>query len=351
MTQNTQILLNRIAFSCGLLKDDTAKHEAYKFLLPAEHTGGQENSFLDKLASKFRPPERPWALGMTSTDEQAYFQWYARSLYKGNGKIVELGSWLGSLTKSILAGLQENKYLQNPDTSELYHVYDIFEWHHSFEEAVAGTPLANTMKDGDDYMHHFSAHVGDISNRATAYKADLCSEQWTGAPIEFLLVDAMKYEALIRNIQSSFFPALMPGKSFLAHQDFMHFYEGWIHISMFKMRNYFKPVVEISNGGTFVFKCLKQPDADSLSFPESVSEIPADMITETYKWVDSIISPAQRHKMVAANIMMHFHRNDLESAARMFKDNYINGPFQESSEFKMMDTYLKDDRGVDLATI
>jgi hypothetical protein len=335
-----RVLLDRLMFGFGIAGDEK-RHAAFEWLLPPET---RKYGVLDAWACRFRPGKREWFSGMTSMSEQAYCEWYTSQLFTGRGEIVELGCWLGSLTRAMVHGLRRNRY--SADGKKIQS-YDLFSWHHSFAEALRLTQFANaTFQDGDDFHHLYLESIKDVQDRVVSRKADLCSEKWNGGNIEFLVVDAMKYEALVRNIQKNFFPALMPRTGILMHQDFLHFYEGWIHVTMFKLRKFFTPLCAIPDSGTFVFRCDRRPEGDALDFPEKVSALPGELVEESFAWALSLPLADGRDKVAAAHTMMYVHRGDVESARRLFHGYCVQGPYGKSPGFIDMVNYLKEDRGI-----
>jgi hypothetical protein len=232
----------------------------------------------------------------------------------------------------------------------MFHSYDLFRWHKSFEIAVKGTTLEGVYKDDDDFYPLFLLSIKDVSDLVVPHQADLGTEKWALGPIEFLLVDSMKYEALLRNIQDSFFPFVMPGRGILMHQDFMHFYESWIHVSMYQLRDSYVPLYALPDAATVIFRCRKEPSRQELDFPGSVSDLPVELIEEAYAWALRIVPEEHRDKIAAAHTMMYVHRADWETARRLLDRYQVNGPYRQSREFKMMLDCLKSDRGVTLDT-
>lgn len=331
------VLVDRLMFGAGIA-GTKRRHAAFEWLMPPEQRSWGS---LDAYAARFRPAKREWFSGMTSMSEQAYCEWYMSQLYTGHGEIVELGCWLGSLTQAMVHGLRRNPRAGG----RKIHSYDLFRWHHSFAEALRMTRFANlSFADGDDFFHLYLESIKDVREGVSPRQADLCHEKWTGGDIEFLLVDAMKYEALVRNIQQNFFPALMPRRGILMHQDFLHFYEGWIHVAMFQLRSYFTPLGILPDSGTFLFRCDKRPEGKALEFPEKVASLPADLVEDALAWALKLVPGEGRDKVAAAHTMLYFHRNDLETARRLYAG--YKGTFGNSSGFRDMITYLKDDRGV-----
>src|SRR5436853_7107707 len=84
-------------------------------------------------------PPHAWLIGMTTLEEQAYFEDYARSIYTGAGEIVDLGSWLGSTTISLARGLADNPSVEA--RRKKIHAFDQFLWVPDMDRCVRGTDL------------------------------------------------------------------------------------------------------------------------------------------------------------------------------------------------------------------
>src|SRR5437016_12760146 len=98
---------------------------------------GDQPLRLDEKES--RTSEREWLRGMTTPEEQAYFEEYARSIYTGAGEIVDLGCWLGSTTMSLARGLADN-----PSTEarrKKFHAFDRFLCDAGMDSSVRLTDL------------------------------------------------------------------------------------------------------------------------------------------------------------------------------------------------------------------
>lgn len=262
--------------------------------------------------------EREWALGMTSSQEQAYLRWLTSRLYSGRGAIAELGVWLGSLTRSMVRGLKENPHI--PDEARRIHVYDLFKWDHTMEDSVGHLPIKGRFKPSEDYSSLYREVIREELDFVEINQCDLQFASWNGGPIEILVVDVMKFEALCDGVQRGFFPHLKPGLSYLVHQDYKHFYEGWIHLAMYRLRASFTPVFQVSAGGTVVFKCIGDMDPEALAFPHDVMGFSDAFIDEAYEWSMSINPPGAHDAVAASHTMMYIHRKNPEKARRLLDD-------------------------------
>lgn len=346
MKRNVKILIDRVCSELGIATQ-RGRHNAFQWRLPPSETSGIDaGGYWDDLAARFRPKNRGWLFGMTSMSEQVYCDWYADKLYSGRGKIVELGAWLGALTMSIAMGLR-----RNPRTPRevIFHCYDRFRWYPSFEIAVKGTPFEGVYKRGDCFLPLFLSRIKDAADLVAPHKGSLHAQKWVDGPIEFLVVDAMKSEHILANVQKNFFPSLMTGRGILMHQDFMHFYEGWIHVAMYQLRDCYVPVYALPDAATVVFRCRKKPSLERLDFPRTVRKLPVNLIEDAYAWALEMVPAEHRDKIAAAHTMMYVHRNELETARRLLDRYHGNGPYGQSREFKMMLDYLRTDWAITLA--
>lgn len=267
---------------------------------------------------------------MTSRNEQLYLRWFVQNHFKGTGALVELGCWMGSLTRVTCDGFNANADL---DIQQLdYHVYDQFAWLSYMEDTVTklNLPFPRKLEIGEDFLPLFKHYNADITHLFTTHKADLTKEQWTGGPIELLIIDAMKDESLCNNISSRFFPALVPGTSYILQQDFMHFYESWIHVSCYRLRDYIKPVFVVPDSGSLILKVCDSPPAETLAFESSMADISAEEIEATYKWAFGLVEKKAKNVIAAAHTMAWFHRGDVDRATGLYADYTKQYPRESS---------------------
>ncbi|MBW4473283.1 MAG: glycosyltransferase family 4 protein [Stenomitos rutilans HA7619-LM2] len=229
-------------------------HKA-KTISSITRNSGQVSQSLQNLSELERPQEQlsasdqelfPLAsdkLSMLSSEERFYLQSYAKNEYTGSGEIVDLGCWLGSSTIPLAIGLASN--LKVEAREERIHAYDIFIWRPSYmDQHLLGTASEGKYKEGDSFVEEFVERIHPWSHSIQVYPGDLNRIGWDQRPIEFLFIDAMKSWDLATSIHKSFFPSLVPGLSLVVHQDFAHFYCVWIHLIMYRLRDYLVPLEE-----------------------------------------------------------------------------------------------------------
>lgn len=197
---------------------------------------------------------------MMSPAEQQYLTRYCRSDFTHQGKIVELGCWLGSGTQALAQGLIDRGQPPEP----LIHAYDIFIWDNSMTPFLGGQSLLCPLETGDSFLDQYLSEIEPYKDWVQLHAGDLLQETWTGEPIEFLFVDAMKSWSLSQHIVQQFFAALIPGKSIVFHQDFAYFGTYWIPLIMYRLRDYFQPVTDIPDAWGVAFRLTQAIPMDNL---------------------------------------------------------------------------------------
>jgi hypothetical protein len=324
------------------------EHELYQVLLDypqlTERRRGGAGDSASALCESLGPRQsRKRHVGMTSPEEQAYCEWFASHLYHGAGEWLELGSFLGSLTIPSALGLDSN-----PRPSARFkkiRVFDLFLWDSVMSSSVQGTAFEGCCKEGDSFLDLYRKNIAAVAHRVEVTQTDLVNYRYTGEPIEYLMVDVMKYEALAANVLKQFFGRVLPGVGYVFHQDYLHFYEGWITLSMYRLREYFTPVCEVRDSAAVVFRCVRQAPESKLVFPLDSAAISRDWIEEAFDWSSSVVGEEHRHEVAATKVMMLVHSRRLEEAGRLYRESVKKYP--GSYSFGWMTEYLKNDRNLE----
>jgi hypothetical protein len=208
--------------------------------------------------------------------------------------------------------------------------------------SVKGTAFEGCCKDGDCYVDLYRKTIAAVAHRVEVNQEDLVAYRYSGDPIEYLMVDVMKYEGLVANVLRQFFGRVLPGVGYVFHQDYLHFYEGWITLSMYNLRKYFTPVCEVRNSAAVVFRCVRQAPESELLFPLDSEQISREWIEDAFDWSFSVVGESHHHEVAATKVMMLVHSKRLEDAARLYREYFKRYP--ESYSFGWMAEYLKADR-------
>lgn len=339
-------LQHALAFLEGRSTDLQTAHLSYRVLLRHAHLtdyfqGGREVLIRELRKGPPIVPRVPY-FGMTTPQEQAYLEWYCTHLYEGAGEVVELGTFLGSLTKSMVNGLRANP--AEAVRARKVRVFDLLWWDFVMVACVKGTAYENFAKEGDWFEEAYKKSLRSWIDRVEVNQADLTAAAYDQKPIEFLMVDVMKYEKLCVNVLRQFFPALIPGKGILFHQDYLHFYEAWVHVIQFLLRDYFEPILPIEGSAAFVFRCTREvpPEACVLKSPltESWSN---DLVEEAFAWSRSIVGAAHEPIVHSAHVMMYAHLERWEEAERAYRDHAAK--FADNYSVVDLRDYVRDNFG------
>lgn len=95
---------------------------------------------------------------------------------------------------------------------------DRFEWAGEIYERVFPAGLAK----GADFEPLFRASTAFVAEHVDVIRADLSGFSWAGPQIEVLLVDAPKQIELVLDFLAGFGPHLIPGKSVIVFQEYLH---------------------------------------------------------------------------------------------------------------------------------
>jgi len=277
-----------------------------------------------KLLSADHPDKsepRRWIMGMTSMEEQLFFENYAQNEYSGRGEIVELGCWFGSSTISFAMGLEANASVASK--SQRIHAYDIFVWDSTanMEPSVIGTSLEGKYDDGESFLDEYLERISPWNNLVHVYPGDLAEIGWQQGDIECLFIDAMKSWELTNSIAKNFFPHLIPGLSIVIHQDFAHYYTSWIHLLMYRLREYLVPIEHPFIYSSRAFRSVKPIPPEVLQESYSFDTFTEAEAEAAFAYSLEITHKKMQPNTLAAKVMYFIHTKDFERAKLEFKES------------------------------
>jgi hypothetical protein len=160
--------------------------------------------------------------------ERALLFWLGRR-FRAQGAIVDAGCFLGGSTYALAAGLAAGG--RGPRASErLIHSYDLFRLdaltQAQYPRLTAG------LEPGDSLRPSYERLLGPHLNRVEVHEGDIREMRWSGGPIEILFLDLCKTWELNDHVLREFFPALIPHRSVVIQQDYVHEWLPHIPVSM-----------------------------------------------------------------------------------------------------------------------
>lgn len=271
------------------------------------------------------PGVAPDVPSMISWGEAAYFAECARGPLVPGGSIVDLGCFMGSTAIALAHGVKE------AGRRDEVIAYDLFEW----AGWMDGVPSYGIYQPGDCFLpearRYAQEHGGGL---VSVHRADLSTFEWDGRPISLLLVDAMKSADLAEQIVRSFYPALLPG-AVLLHQDYKHFWTGWIHVVQYRFRDRFRFRGSVPGAGTVAFTVASSISPDEVRTRSDLNSVSDEEIDDAIRYSLDLLPPEEAANVAAAHVMLFHHLGRSEPAlARLMK--YRTLGLTESGEFPGM---------------
>jgi hypothetical protein len=251
---------------------------------------------------------------MITPDESAFYEESARASTGKFGAIIDLGCWLGGTSVALARGIANPK---NQQQNEKVLGFDLFRWE---QWMPADVPYC-LYQTGDSFLSEARRLTRDHGGgKVELIQADLTSYEWTAGPIKILLVDAMKNEALARQITQSFYPSLIPG-ALLIHQDFKHFHTTWIHLLHHELREYFQLYRVVPNSTTVAFEARKAIPIEAAKRATDFGKLSDDQIDECFGYSIGLVGSDDCANVAAAHVMHYLHLGRKDQA-RVTLDRY-----------------------------
>lgn len=165
---------------------------------------------------------------MLSHTERRMLTWVIEHIYNGEGEILDLGAFLGGSALCMATGLSRNATAKRLGR---IHSYDRFHGDYPVKWIKENTKLA--VPDDGDYYPIYEKIIEPFKSSIIPYKGDLVGTQWKSKkPIEVLFLDVLKTPELTDSVVNAFFPFLIPGKSIVIAQDYLHNVQPFTVIAM-----------------------------------------------------------------------------------------------------------------------
>ena len=193
---------------------------------------------------------------MLAPDEQALYAWLTGVWMEDIGDVVDLGCFVGGSTARLAAGLAATGRRAH------LHAYDRFACDDALKARML-YPAGIAPFDGPDTLPLVRELLAPWQDRITLHPGQIQELGWDGGPIELLFMDASKKIPFMDRMAEQFFPSLVPGKSLVIQQDYLHWRTPWVPVQMEAMANWFTPVA-YAPADTVVFLNTRQIDDAAL---------------------------------------------------------------------------------------
>ena len=205
-----------------------------------------------------RPPE---SVGMTTDQEFAMVESYARDVFSGKGRIFDLGCWYGATTAAMARGLARNS---RTDRRKIVDAVDTFIWE-AWMDGHGDSLRVGRRPEHTSFLDAVHKRLAPYEGLVNLVQQDLSNYELDDEPVEFLFIDAMKSWSLANSIYTTFFPALLERNSVVVQQDFMwhHPLGATAHMMMWWLRENFLYLHRVPNSCSTVYFCEESVPATS----------------------------------------------------------------------------------------
>ena len=151
----------------------------------------------------------------------------------------------------------------------------------------------------------------------------------------------MKSWDLANSVLREFYPSLLPGVSHIIHQDFAHLYTPWIHLTHFRLREYFVPMYEVPMSGSVVFRLEKAIPGELLEHTYAPGDFTSDEVNAAFDYSLSLVS-AEKHASIVAAKVMHYVNIGNRAGARHELGKWNRSPRGHSPDLAIAENWLRE---------
>lgn len=202
---------------------------------------------LDIPATARRMREQTVPPGMLSIAERAMLHELVRRTWRGDGAVVDGGSFFGSSVVAAAEGMLAGHALHDVPSDRFPDGKPI----HGYELGHLPAPAGDKVDRrrvyagveyflGDSFVPILERAVAPVADLVSLHIGDLNDQSWDGSPIEIAFIDVCKTARLNAHVSKEFYPALVPGASTLVNQDFFFDRLPWIRVTMGYLKDYFR---------------------------------------------------------------------------------------------------------------
>jgi hypothetical protein len=192
---------------------------------------------------------------MLGTAEATLFQTMAAELFNGRGTIVDAGSFLGKSAFHLASGMCASPHFVAG--RDKVHCFDLFRVVHYTTIAFFRDRLGLQVGHGASTREVFERQVAPVREHLEVHEGDLHTIAWRREPITILMIDVAKSVGLSSRAIELFFKDLVPGASWVIHQDYHLPWHPYIAVVMSYLAPWFDLVAERVDSSAVFF--LKAP--------------------------------------------------------------------------------------------
>jgi tetratricopeptide (TPR) repeat protein len=196
--------------------------------------------------------------GMLTSAERAMLSEIVRRTWRGDGAIVDGGSFLGSSLVAEAKGMKANPALADLTLARFPSGKPI----HGYELGYHPAPAHSAAERrriyggveyvlGESFVPMLEQNIAPHRDLIDLHIGDLTDMGWDGAPVEVAFIDVCKTRDLNAHVSRQFYPALIGGASTLIHQDFFYDRLPWIRVTMGYLADYFRWEGQVASSSVY----------------------------------------------------------------------------------------------------
>ncbi len=215
---------------------------------------------------------------MITDEERCYLYWLGKSVWGGEGAVMEIGPWLGGSTACLAMGMRDSGF----DVSKRLKVFDNFLW-----QEFMGDRAPLPLQPGESFQRFFMENMSPFGDMIETHARTLpddsgadgidtshipLMEELFHIPLSILFVDGAKSWMGLLHLMKVLNNIMVPGKTLLVFQDYKYWSTFWVPLLMAHLEPFVEPVHNVVDGTTLTFRLIKKIPGMLLDGFESRSE-------------------------------------------------------------------------------
>lgn len=238
---------------------------------PDRVVGGELLLSLDLPAAMAAEEYGEPAPGMLTSAERAMLSEIVRRTWRGDGAIIDGGSFLGSSLMAEARGVEASPVRADLTRARFPAGKPIHGYELGYHPAPAN-PAAEHRRTyggvdyvlGESFVPVLEQNIAMHRDLIDLHIGDLTQMGWDGSPVELAFIDVCKTQGLNAHVARQFYPALIGGASTLIHQDFFFDRLPWIRVTMGYLADYFRWEGQVASSS--IYTTLKAIPADVAAY-------------------------------------------------------------------------------------
>lgn len=245
---------------------------------------------------------------MLTPQEQMLLYLLAKEYYSGEGAIFDAGICLGGCTESFARGLAARATL--PSVSPIIHAYELGIADEDYVTQFIQNSFGETRHKGDSFVDIIQKNLDSMpcKERIQFFPGDICEKPYP-EKIEIMFLDVCKLQN-INFVMQKLFSRLIPGKSIVIQQDYVHAWHPYIHTTMGYLSEYFEPI-----GSTWystISFILKKAIPDDILGIDVYNEYSVDQLESYIKKYYSYFNNQQRNHLETTRAFFLYQKGEFE---------------------------------------